>query len=238
MMREAVLITGGARRLGKEIALHLAASGYDVALHYNRSHAEAEYVAKHIREMGVECEVLHANLEHATAYGPLIQKAQARFPHLSVLINNASVFDVGSFMDGDVALYEKEFRTNLQAPIFLTQAFAQAVEKGAVVNMLDTCVTQHKHSYFYYLLSKKSLFEFTKMAAIELAPSIRVNGVCPGYILPSGDWGADYQRELESRLPMRKIATVADIVQAVHLLISTTSITGQCLFIDGGEHLL
>lgn len=237
-MTKAVLITGGARRLGKEIALSLAGKGYDIALHYNQSESEAKYVANHARDMGVQCDLFQADLEDADSYTPLIQKVRERFPKLSSLINNASVFDTGGFLEGDVALYEKEFRTNLQAPIFLTQAFAQEVSEGAVINMLDTCVSQHKHSYFYYLLSKKALFEFTKMAAAELAPGIRVNGVCPGYILPADGWGEDYRVHLETRLPMKKIATVSDILQAVHLLISTQSITGECLFIDGGEHLL
>jgi pteridine reductase len=237
-MRQAVLVTGGARRLGKEIALHLASRGFDIALHYNRSQSEAQYVAKQVKALGVDCELFQADLEDANTYQPLIQKAHTKFANLSALVNNASVFDTGSFLEGDVALYEKEFRTNLQAPIFLTKAFAEEVEQGAVVNMLDTCITQHKHSYFYYLLSKKALFEFTRMAALELAPAIRVNGVCPGYILPSGDWGAEYQQRLEARLPMGKTATIADVVHAVHLLISTPSVTGQSLFIDGGEHLL
>ncbi|MFW0777232.1 MAG: SDR family oxidoreductase [Rickettsiales bacterium] len=237
-MKQAVLVTGAARRLGREIALHLAKLGYDIALHYNTSEGEAAHVAKRVEEMGVACELFQADLEQPDSYQPLIKNVHAHFPHLNALINNASVFDTGSFLDGDIALYEREFRTNLQAPIFLTQAFAQHVQKGAVINMLDTCVTQHKHSYFYYLLSKKSLFEFTKMAAVELAPNIRVNGVCPGYILPADGWGEDYRMQLEDRLPMQKIATVADIQQAVHLLISTPSITGECLFIDGGEHLL
>jgi len=87
-------------------------------------------------------------------------------------------------------------------------------------------------------MSKKSLFEFTKMAAVELAPHIRVNGVCPGYILPAEGWGEDYRARLEARLPMGKTASAHDIVLAAHMLISTQAITGQCIFIDGGEHLL
>ncbi|MCE2927823.1 MAG: SDR family oxidoreductase [Rickettsiales bacterium] len=237
-MAKAVLITGGARRLGKEMALHLAAKGYDIALHYNRSASEANYVARRTQELGAKCELIQADLEDGNSYESLIRQAHGAFPHLSALVNNASVFDTGSFLDGDVALYEKEFRTNTQAPIFLTQAFAQIIGKGHVVNMLDTCVTQHKHSYFYYLLSKKTLYEFTKMAAVDLAPHIRVNGVAPGYILPADGWGEDYRVKLETRLPMKRIATVSDIVQAVELLITTDAMTGQCLFIDGGEHLL
>jgi NAD(P)-dependent dehydrogenase (short-subunit alcohol dehydrogenase family) len=237
-MPHAVLITGGARRLGKEIALHLAAKGFDIALHYNQSQSEATYVARRIEELGVRCALLQADLEDSSGYEPLIRATHSAFPHLCALVNNASVFDTGSFLDGDAALFDKEFRTNVQAPIFLTQAFAQIIGKGHVVNMLDTCVTQHKHSYFYYLLSKKTLYEFTKMAAAELAPNIRVNGVAPGYILPADGWGEDYRVKLEARLPMKRIATVTDIVQAVELLITTDAMTGQCLFIDGGEHLL
>lgn len=237
-MKQAVLVTGAARRLGREIALYLAGKGYDIALHYHTSKAEAAYVTRQVKEAGVRCEMFQADLEDAGSYRALIRDAHAAFPHLFALVNNAAVFDAGSFLDGDVALYDKEFRTNVQAPIFLTQAFADTVAKGTVVNMLDTCVTRHKHSYFYYLLSKKTLFEFTKMAALELAPDIRVNGVCPGYILPADGWGEDYRARLEERLPMRKTASVTDIVQAVHLLIATESMSGQCLFIDGGEHLL
>jgi len=237
-MAQAVLITGAARRLGKEIALYLAGKGFDIALHYNTSRAEAEYVAHRICDMGVACEFFQADLEDSRTYRPLVEKVYKRFPHLSVLINNASLFEVGSFMDGDVELYEKQFRTNLQAPVFLTQAFAESVEKGSVINMLDTCITRHKHSYFYYLLSKKALYEFTTMAAVDLAPNIRVNGICPGYILPSEGWGEEYRSRLEQRLPMGKTATVSDIVQAVQLLIATDAINGQCLFIDGGEHLV
>lgn len=237
-MRPAVLITGGAKRVGRAIALLFAEAGYDVALHYNTSKDEAEKTAGEIRKAGVKCELFAADLADNSQYAPLIEKAKNAFPRLSVLVNNASVFDAGKFTQSDFALYQKEFRINTEAPIFLTQAFAKIVGRGAVVNMLDTKITQNKHSYFFYLLSKKTLAEFTRMAAVELGPKIRVNGVCPGYLLPGGDWGDEYQARLEPTLPLQKTASLYDVAQAVYSLAENQSLTGQCLFVDGGEHLL
>ncbi len=238
MTRPAILITGAARRVGKAIALHFARTGYDVALHYNHSQAEAEKVAEEIRALGVRCELLQADLADSVQVAPLVTRAYAAFPTLAILVNNASVFDAGKLMESDAALYEKEFRINTQAPIFLTQAFAKYVGAGAVVNMLDSKIVRNKHSHFFYLLSKKTLAEFTKMAAIELAPHLRVNAVCPGFLLPSGGWGEDYQERLEPNLPLQKIATLDEVVKAVYSLCENKSLTGQCLFVDGGEHLL
>ena len=238
MTRPAILITGAAKRVGKAIALHFARTGYDVVLHYHHSQAEAEKVADEIRVLGGACELLQADLADPAQVAPLVTRAYGLFPALSVLVNNASVFDAGKFMESDVALYEKEFRINTQAPIFLTQAFAKYVGSGAVVNMLDTKIVRHKHSHFFYLLSKKTLAEFTKMAAIELAPHVRVNAVCPGFLLPGGGWGEDYQARLEPNLPLQKIATLDEVVKAVYSLTENKSLTGQCLFVDGGEHLL
>lgn len=237
-MRPAALITGGAKRVGKGIAQYLAAHGYDIALHYNASKIEAEETAQAITAKGAVCTLFQADLTDPGAYDPLIAKAKAAFPQLTALVNNASAFDRGHFLESEDMLFRTLFRSNFEAPVFLTRAFARQVEQGAVVNMLDTCITQNKHSHFYYLLTKKALHEFTRMAAVELAPHIRVNGVAPGYILPSEYWGDEYRKQLEARLPMKKIATAEDVAQAVHVLLSTPSLTGQVLFVDGGEHLL
>lgn len=236
--RPALLITGAAKRVGRAVALHFARNGYDIALHYNGSHKEAESTGNEIRAAGVACELLQADLSDSATYSPLVGRAHKLFPRLSVLVNNASVFDPGRFLEGDVALFEQEMRVNATAPIFLTQAFAKQVKRGAVVNMLDTKILSHKHRYFYYLLSKKTLAEFTRMAAVELGPHIRVNAVCPGHILPGGEWGEEYQQRLEPTLPLAKIATLDEVASAVYSLSNTNSLTGQFIFVDGGEHLL
>lgn len=238
MARPAVLITGAAKRVGRAIALHFARAGYDIALHYHHSQDEAEATADEIRAYGAECVSLQADLSDSTAYDSLVERAYAALPSLCALVNNASVFDHGRLMESDATLYEREFRINTQAPIFLTQSFAKRVGRGGVVNMLDTKITAHKHSYFFYLLSKKTLAEFTKMAAAELGPGVRVNGVCPGHVLGSDGWGDDYRVKLAATLPLARTATLDEVAAAVYSLVDNTGVTGQLLFVDGGEHLL
>lgn len=237
-MKPAVLITGGALRVGRGIALYMAQAGFDIALHYNTSKPQAAQTAEDIRKTGAKCQIFQADLADASVYENLIKRAQESFPNLAALINNASVFDRGHFMESDTALYQKEFRINFEAPVFLTQAFAKHVKKGAVVNMVDSGVTRQVISYFFYSLSKKSLLEFTRMAARELAPGICVNAVCPGYLLPAPGWGDDYRQQLEKTLPLGKIASVEDVAKIVAMLIQTPSLTGQVIYVDGGESLL
>lgn len=237
-MKPAVLVTGAAIRVGRGIALHMAQAGFDIALHYNTSKQQAEQTAEDIRKTGAKCQIFQANLADASVYENLIKRAHEAFPALTALVNNASVFDRGYLMESDAALYQKEFRINFEAPVFLTQAFARHVKKGAVVNMIDATVNRQMVSYFFYSMSKKNLLEFTRMAARELAPNIRVNAVCPGYLLPAPGWGDDYRQQLEKTLPLGKIASVEEVANVVAMLIQVPSLTGQVIFVDGGESLL
>lgn len=234
----AALVTGAAKRLGREIALHLAREGYDIALHYRTSQAEAEKTAAEIRALGRRCEMFSADLADTKNLAPLVEKARAAFPGLSVLVNSASVFDRGNLLESDEAFYRRQFSINFDAPVFLTRAFAKAAGRGTVVNLLDSRIAADSHPYFFYLLSKKALADFTRMAAAELGPKIRVNGVCPGYVLPPEGWDDHYRATLEKKLPLGKTATAQDVARAAHTLIANESLTGQLLFIDGGEHLL
>lgn len=233
----AVLITGGGKRVGCEIALHLADCGYDIALHYHRSKAEAEAVKKRVEAKGRRCELFHANLAQVDKLAPVVAAAKATFPTLNVLINNASVFERAALLETDEALFDRQMDINFKAPFFLTQAFATQVGQGAVVNLLDTHITTQAASHFAYLLSKKTLANFTHMAALALAPNIRVNGVCLGIVLPSGAHDAAYMQRLAATLPTKKNVSVAEVTAAISQLL-TLPVTGQLLFVDGGEHLL
>jgi len=237
-MSKAALVTGGAKRIGKAIALSLAEAGYDIALHYNHSESEAKQLAAEITALGRACELIKADVASSNACGQAVLQAVERFPHLNVLINNASVFDRASFKETDAELLALQFDVNFQAPFFLTQSFARQVKEGVVINLIDSRVGRNRHTHFAYLLSKKALFEFTKMAAVELAPNIRVCGICPGFVLPSLGFEKDYEEQLKSQNPLKSIATVEDITRAVHTLIGTTGMTGQFIFLDGGEALL
>lgn len=238
MSGNAALVTGAAKRVGRAIALGLATQGYDIILHYHHSAMEAEATRQDILAKGVACELLQGNLAQTEQLSALVEQAFQLMPHCNALINNASSFGRASLGEMTLEHYLQEFAVNLHAPVFLTQAFSRHTNHAVVVNLLDTMINHHQHAHAAYLLAKKSLADFTQMAALEFAPGLRVNGVCPGFLLPSSGWDGDYQAKLQSRLPLGKTAAVENIVEAIWALISNPAITGQLLFVDGGEHLL
>lgn len=237
MTRPAALITGGAKRVGAALAFYLAERGYDIALHYNHSDAEAEHVKSQLRAKGVACELFQADLADTGALAMLMRKVKTTMP-VTLLVNNASVFERSTFTESDEALFDRQFDINLKAPVFLTQAFAREFGKGSVINLLDTNVVKNQGSHFFYLMSKKSLTDFTLMAARQLGPEIRVNGVCPGAVLPSDQNNDDYEKKVAATNPLRSLPTVEDVCEAVYWLTTQPRITGQLLFVDGGQHAL
>ena len=236
-MKGTALITGGAKRIGRAIALSLAGKEYNIALHYRTSQQDAESAASDIRSKGVECELFQCDLSDSDKVATLIPRVFERCPDCSLLVNNASVFQRARLMETDEALFDRHFNTNLKAPFFLSRDFARLCRKGHIINILDTKISRTLVEYFAYTLTKKALFEFTRMAAKELGPSIRVNGVSPGLILPSADLGPEDFEKMGDRVPLKTTGNPASIVSAVHFLIDNTFITGECIFVDGGEHL-
>jgi pteridine reductase len=235
MTKKAVLITGAARRIGRALAEGFAAAGYDIGLHYSVSSEEAEALQQALQKQGTVCHLFQADLRELKTIAPLMQQVQQYLPHTSVLINNASTFPRLSFKDTTPEKLEDIFAINFKAPFFTTQAFAATFSEGVVINMLDVAVDTNRTPYFAYLLAKKALREFTLMAAKDLAPGIRVNGILPGLILPSG--GLRDIDSYEQSLPMKKRATPADIVQAALMLVEQPYHVGQCVYVDGGESL-
>lgn len=232
------LITGGSRRIGREITLALARQGWRIALHYNRSRGDAETLAGEIDESGGECELFCANLSDTKAAAALVSDVFERCPDCNALINNASIFERMTLLDTEEDFFDRHFNINFKTPFFLTRDFARRCKQGNVINLLDTKITQKFSSYFAYTLTKKALFEFTRMAAKELAPAIRVNGVCPGLILPPPDDDEAYIERMQTRVPMKTRGQPPDIASAVLFLLDNEFITGDCIFVDGGEHLL
>lgn len=139
--------------------------------------------------------------------------------------------------DGDLKDFDQEVAVNLRAPFILSSQFACHIREGAIINILDTNVSKNKTAHVSYLLTKKSLSELTRIAALELAPQIRVNAVAPGLILPPNSKGKDYLDRLAKNIPLKRKGEPADIAKAVHFLLENTYITGQTIFVDGGEHL-
>jgi len=237
-MNKAALITGGGKRLGQTISLSLAERGYDIAVHYNSSEKEANETAELIKEKGRRAGVFQANLSDINQVRALIPRVFEVFPECSVLVNSASIFENVGFNDVTENIYDRDFTTNFKAPFFLTQDFSKRESSEIIINMLDMRVNKIETEHFSYNLTKKALRDFTLMAAKELGPKIRVNGICPGPILPPPDKDIGYLEKIAKNTPLKKPGSPDYIIKAVNYILDNDFVTGQCLFVDGGQHLI
>lgn len=237
-MSKVALITGGAQRIGKEIALFLFNKHYKIALHYNKSKEAAEEVAEYINKNGGECFLFPLDLTDIASAARLIPEVINTFQSCELLINNASLFKRAYFNETDESCFDQQFNVNFKGPFFLSQHFANHCGKGHIVNLLDTKVSRNHTPYFVYSLTKKMLLEFTKMAAVELGPEIRVNGICPGLILPPAGSREESFKKMGEKIPLKSVGKPRYITSAVGYLIENPYVTGECLFVDGGESLI
>ncbi len=237
-MSKAALITGGGKRLGKAISLFLAESGYDIAIHYNHSDKEAKETADLIREKGKQCEIFQSDLSDIKQVRTLIPRVFETFPECSILVNSASIFENIGFDDVTEEIFERDFNTNFKAPFFLSQDFSKGDHSELIINMLDMRINKIETEHFSYNLSKKALRDFTLMAAKALGPKIRVNGICPGPILPPPDKDIHYLEKIAENTPLKKPGNPDYIITAVKYILDNDFVTGQYLFVDGGQHLI
>lgn len=239
MSNKTALITGSSKRIGKDIAVYLASEGYDIAIHYNSSFDEALKTSKDIKEAyGVECKLFQADFSIGGATRNLVAKVVEEFGGLSLLVNCASVFERSPMLETSPEFFDKMFKINFKAPYFLTKNFAEVCKKeGNVINIIDTKATTNQYVYSAYTLAKKMLAEFTKMAAYELAPKIRVNGISPGFILPPEGTDDDYSEKLIKRVPLDKQGDTKNVVDTVKFILENNFLTGQIIAVDGGESL-
>ncbi|MBL8014125.1 MAG: SDR family oxidoreductase [Candidatus Omnitrophica bacterium] len=237
-LSNAALVTGASQRIGKAIALALADRGFDIALHYNKSKQEALVLAAEIKQKGGACELFSCDLGKESAVLRLLESVHKRFPQLSLLVNNASIFEPSQLGRDGLQALDEHWQINFRAPYVLLGEFARLCSRGHVINILDTKVSQNKTDYVGYLLSKKCLAELTKIAALKLAPTIRVNGISPGIILAPSHKGQDYLTKRARDIPLQRSGDVKFITQSVGFLLDNEFVTGQILFVDGGEHLL
>lgn len=237
-MARAALITGGAKRVGRELALSLATQGWDIALHYHQSEREAKQLALDIEALGRKVALFPYDLANTQGLKAWFEDIYQQCPDLSLLVNNASVFTRRTFEDTTLDTYEQHLSINTTAPIFLTQSFAKHVKHGHVINLLDADISKTHGSHFSYLLSKKMLAEFTLMAARNLGPHIRVNGICIGVALPSEQNPPDFEENLTQKVPLKQLGNTEDICNAMHYLLAAARVTGQFIYTDSGQHLL
>ncbi|MEW6145150.1 MAG: SDR family oxidoreductase [Thermodesulfobacteriota bacterium] len=236
-MKKAAFITGAGKRLGREMAIALADMGYDVALHYNTSVNGIRKTADEIKALGRKCEIFKADLSNIRNTKTLIEQVFRAFPYCSILINNASLFEDIKFMEVTEESFDREFTLNFKAPFFLSQEFGRRKSAQLIVNMLDTRVSRIESGHFVYNLSKRALRDFTLMAAKALGPKIRVNGICPGPILPPPEKDQKYLKKISKDTPLGKPGHPGHVITALKYILENDYVTGECLFVDGGQHL-
>ena len=236
----AVLITGAAKRLGRAIALKLAVAGYDIAIHYRSSKADAESLAAEVKALGRRAALVEGDLSVEREVETFVSRAGAALGPLTALVNSASVFEDDSVETATRASWDKHIETNLRAPLVLSQRFAAQVPaggEGAIVNIVDQAVINLTPQFMSYTVSKAALWTLTQTLAQALAPHIRVNAVAPGPSLKAARQSqANFDRQVQATL-LKRPSEPADIGDAVHYLLSARVVTGQLIAVDSGQHL-
>jgi len=237
---KSALITGAAKRLGREIALALAGDGWDIAIHFHQSKSEAEATAAEIRKLGRRAAVVQADLTREAEVETIVPRANAALGPLACLVNNASVFEMDKIETVTRDSWDRHIETNLRAPLVLSQAFARQLPEGTagnIVNMLDQRVYKLTPYFLSYTVGKMGLWTLTRTLALALAPRIRVNGIGPGPTMPSPRQSSEQFEAQSAAVPLGHGATPQEIAAGVLFILSSASMTGQMIALDGGEHL-
>ncbi len=234
------LVTGSAVRLGKTLALALAGDGARLVIHHSRSETAAIETVSEIKALGGDAFPVQADLSRPGSASGVIERAANHFGRLDILVNSAAIFEPGDLADTTEDLWDKHFDINLKAPFFLSQAFSAYVggeRPGNIVNLVDWRAIRPGPHYLAYTLTKAALVTMTQSLALALAPNIRVNAIAPGAILPPPGKGRDYLERLGEGIPLRRAGAPKDVAQALLFLLNSDFITGELIFVTGGEHL-
>ena len=241
-MNKTILITGAAKRIGREMAKAFFDRGWDIVIHFNNSIEDALSLADQMNaQRSNSALIIQANLDHAKDIEKLADQALSKNSRIDALINNASTFyptPIGTFTEDN---WEALMGSNLKAPLFLIQEFCEELKKnsGFIINVTDINVDKALINHSIYLAAKSGLQTLTRALAKELAPDIRVNAIAPGAILepPNVEWTIEQKNKIINSVPMARMGTEKDIVDAAIYLSEAEYVTGQILNIDGGKSL-
>lgn len=236
-----ILITGAAKRIGKTIAQHFSALGYEVIIHYNKSKNDAEKLQKEITELGGIAYTVSCPLENHEELSNLVQNINEMHGTINVLVNNASSYEIDNFKTATHHNFHQQMDINFFGNTILCREFAKQNIKNEelnIINIIDYAVLNPDGSKFFsYMMAKTCMLQLTVMLAKELAPRIRVNAIGPGPVLQNIHQRQEHFDKLWKRTPLCRPVDFTEIAKTIEFLVSTPSITGQMLLLDSGLHL-
>jgi pteridine reductase len=250
------IVTGGAVRLGKALALALAEQGTRLVIHYGSSAGPAQETVTEIKAMGSDALAVQADLSHPGEAPSIVERAVAHFGQVDILVNSAAIFEPGRWDDTTEANWDRHFAINLKSPFFLSQAFAKHVgperacpepfdftqdklrrRAGHIVNIADWRGVRPDTGHVAYTLTKAALIAMTKSLALALAPNIQVNAIAPGMILPPPGKDPSYLERKAGKIPAQRVGSPQEIAKALLFLLRSDFVTGELIFVTGGQHL-
>jgi pteridine reductase len=236
--RPVALVTGGARRVGREIALRLAEAGHDVVIHYHRSVEAAHETVAAIEARGARAAAVAADLADAEAARAVPGRAHAVFGRLDVVVNSAASWKPVPLLTVSPQDWDDTFAVNLRAPFLIAIAAAPLLTPdGVIINLADHLATESSPGLVPHSVSKAGVVALTEQLAQQLAPRLRVNAVAPGAVLPPPGWSDEAQRRFAASTPLQRLGDPADVAEAIVFLVGARYITGVVLPVDGGRHL-
>jgi pteridine reductase len=236
------VVTGGAQRVGKAIALALAQAGANVAITYHTSADQARATVAEIEQSGVRAAAYACDQREAASIDQLFQALRRDFDHIDLVVNNAAIMERKPVLDVTLDDWERVINTNLRGPFFIAQAAArwmiETQQPGVIINIADTAALKPWPGYITHTISKTGLVAMTETLALALAPQIRVNAIAPGPIIKPPDWTDErWQRTAEATVPLKRTGSIDDVTDAVLLCARSDFMTGHTLVIDGGRTL-
>jgi NAD(P)-dependent dehydrogenase (short-subunit alcohol dehydrogenase family) len=240
LIGKVAIVTGGAVRLGRALSLALAEQGARLGIHYGSSAGPAQELVKEIRALGSDATTIQADLSQPGEARSIVERAVAYFGQVDILVNSAAIFEPGNWDDTTEANWDRHFAINLKSPFFLSQAFAAQVgrdQAGHIVNIADWRGVRPGPDHVGYTLTKAALIAMTRSLALGLAPNIQVNAIAPGLILPPPGQDQAYLEKKASHVPIQRVGSPQAVADAMVFLLRSDFITGDLLFVTGGEHL-
>ncbi len=232
------IITGSAKRIGKNMSIRLAQEGVNLALHYNSSDEEAIELEKILKKYEIQTTLIQQDLNENNAGDKIFKKAVEKLGKIDILINNASIFPERSMKTFTYNDLIASINIHAWAPLQLSRHLYFHAEKGVIINILDTRLWDYDLSHASYFMGKHLLRNITRILAVEFAPKIRVNAIAPGLILPPPGKTKEYLKKMSKTNPLQTFGDEDDVSNAVIFLLKAKFITGQVIFVDGGRFLL